>query len=38
MAEHAQKSLAKAKGAAKPKKGKKSGNSDEREDTLQAVV
>lgn len=38
MAERAQKSLAKAKGPAKPKKGKKAGDNDEREDTLQAVV
>ena len=38
MAERAQKSLAKAKGPAKPKKGKKAGNNEEREDTLQAVV
>jgi hypothetical protein len=38
MAERAQKSLAKTKGPAKPKKNKKAGNNDEREDTLQAVV
>jgi hypothetical protein len=38
MAERAQKSLATVKGTAKPKKGKKAGNNDDREDTLQAVV
>lgn len=38
MVERAQKSPTKAKGPAKPKKGKTPGNNDDREDTLQAVV
>jgi len=37
MAER-QKPLAKAKVPVKPKRGKKAGNNDDREDTLQAVV